>query len=377
MNKILEFYKEKKISPVHQDISNFDLHCARREKLYRQLGMPQILFKGKRLLEVGAGGGYNSIVFSKWGAMLDIVEPNETGQQDIIALFDEMGMNNYRLHSTSIEEFDVGKYDIVIAEGFIQTIENNQEVLKKLKSLVNEKGLLVITCQDEMGMFVERMKRLVGNIATKETVSFDEKVKGLVQIFEPQLKKLRGASRPPEDWVLDQMLCEDFNCRDMLTLKVAIQLMGDEWDVLGCSGPQLFGDFSWYKEIEYDYKLDYYRQYEEKLYNLLIAGRTEVDVSEINVRKIKNLVYEIRDLAIDYETLGADEKNIGKIIDLLKDILCEVREKDTEFAGYLEDLIEILGRGDEKINYSEYPFFCGCFGRSQQYISFIKTGIKE
>lgn len=57
MNKIIDFYREHSISPVHQDISNFEYHCARREKLYRQLGMPTVVFNEAEVLEVGAGGG--------------------------------------------------------------------------------------------------------------------------------------------------------------------------------------------------------------------------------------------------------------------------------------------------------------------------------
>lgn len=57
MNKILDFYREHKISPVHQDIQDFNYHCRRREKLYRQLGMPTQLFRNADVLEVGTGGG--------------------------------------------------------------------------------------------------------------------------------------------------------------------------------------------------------------------------------------------------------------------------------------------------------------------------------
>ena len=66
-NKWIEYYSEKRISPVKQDISDMDRHLAKREKLYRQLGVPSIFFEGKKVLEVGPGSGYNTLAFFSWG----------------------------------------------------------------------------------------------------------------------------------------------------------------------------------------------------------------------------------------------------------------------------------------------------------------------
>lgn len=66
-NVFLSYYKEKNISPVKQDISDLQLHCRRREKLYRQLGLPFCLFKDKNILEIGPGSGYNTLVLLHGG----------------------------------------------------------------------------------------------------------------------------------------------------------------------------------------------------------------------------------------------------------------------------------------------------------------------
>ena len=60
-NKFIEYYGKHGISPVKQDLSDFDTHCAKREKLYRQLGLPAIAFEGKNILEVGPGSGRNTL----------------------------------------------------------------------------------------------------------------------------------------------------------------------------------------------------------------------------------------------------------------------------------------------------------------------------
>lgn len=378
MNKILDFYREHNISPVHQDISDFNYHCARREKLYRQLGMPVLLFNRAEVLEVGTGGGYNSVVLAQWNCHLSMVEPNETAQNEIIELFREKKIEDYVLYKETVEQHSGKEYDVVIAEGFLPTIENRVEVLEKLKSLVKETGILVITCQDEMGMFVERMKRLVGHRSVKNVVSYCEKVKKLVDILEPQLKLLHGVSRPVEDWVQDQILCEDFNCNDILDLKKAIQGIGDNWDVLGCSSPDFFSDCSWYKDIEYDYKKSYCDQYDKKSYNLIIAGREEIDTSNIDVSIVRTSVDKIRKLEIEYENSEQkEEKVVQEIIYELQKLYELLQKCDKELAVFLSETIEILSSDPNQLELADYPNFCKCFGRSQQYISFVKKRDKE
>lgn len=66
-NKYIEFCGEREILPVKQDLSDINMHCVKREKLYHQLGIPSITFKGKKILEVGPESGYNTLVFLIWG----------------------------------------------------------------------------------------------------------------------------------------------------------------------------------------------------------------------------------------------------------------------------------------------------------------------
>lgn len=66
-NKFIEYYGAHEISPVKQDLSDLELHYAKREKLYRQLGIPCITFDQKKILEIGPGSGYNTLAFFAWG----------------------------------------------------------------------------------------------------------------------------------------------------------------------------------------------------------------------------------------------------------------------------------------------------------------------
>lgn len=129
----------------------------------------------------------------------ELVEANKTGIEETRRLFKERNItdDSYALHESRIEDYKTEKqYDIVIAEGFLQHLPNQKEVIHKLKSLVNNNGLIVITCADEVSVFVEAVKRLYATVFAGNTTDFGEKVKILCNVFEPQLKMLPGVSRP-------------------------------------------------------------------------------------------------------------------------------------------------------------------------------------
>lgn len=58
---LLNYYLERGISPVHYLASNLGEHLKRRQSLYDMLGLPSLLFRDKKVLEIAAGSGQNSL----------------------------------------------------------------------------------------------------------------------------------------------------------------------------------------------------------------------------------------------------------------------------------------------------------------------------
>ena len=376
-NAYIDFYTEHSISPVHQDISDYSRHLLRREKLYRQLGMPICMFKNINMAEIGPGGGYNTLCFLEWGAKVDLIEPNTTGVRDINKLFEEKRINKtqYKIFQIMVEDFiPTRKYDIIIAEGFLPCLNNKREIVDKIEDMLTENGVVVVTCMDEIGLFVEQLKRLVGNILVNDVTNYEDKVKRLVDIFDPQLKMLQGVSRSTEDWVQDQLLCPTINNEELFSLEDAINLFGDEFEVLG-SSPNMFTDYSWYKDINYPYKEQYLKQFGEKRNNLLLAG-TEENIwgTRENLILISS-VKEIRKLCVLFEDQPS-RNLVDKIVIALSKLEQENPLFDIRIKDYLSETKNILLNIFEKdINFSNYPVFMQAFGRSQQYISLYKKTI--
>lgn len=376
-NDYVEYYGEQNISPVKQDIDNLQLHLERRCKLYRQCGIPQIAFRDAEMLEVGPGGGYNTLAFFEWGCKhIDLVEPNPKGREDIKKLFLKHGIreNKYTVFSETIENYlTKKKYDIIIAEGFVPCLPNSKEVIECLCKLLAKNGILVITCYDHVGFFVEGMKRLLGYALIKNIDNYDEKVDCLVKIFEEQLMQLKGVSRYTKDWVQDQILSPVLRNGYTLSMGDAISLLDKNFEVLGAS-PNIFTDYSWYKDTKYDYKKIFLKQFNEKRLSLLLAGMEEICLDIDIVKTLVERFENIRKLADQYEQ-EYDNKYIVEILEEM-DIIQQANAVLSEEFVYvfkeiktsLENLLE------EKIEMKNYPHFFKAFGRSQQYISFMKKG---
>ena len=140
---------------------------------------------------------------------MDLVEPNVWGRKDMEALFARRSIptDKYNVFPCKIEDYVTDKkYDFIIAEGFPQNLYNQQEVIDKLQNLVDESGVIVITCTDAVCYFVELMKRLVGWALVADITDYKDRVEYLAGLFAPQLAKLEGVSRSAEEWVQDQIL---------------------------------------------------------------------------------------------------------------------------------------------------------------------------
>jgi len=376
-NDQLEYYVEHHISPEHQNIEDIAVHYTRREKLYRQCGIPVLAFRNAEILEVGPGGGYNTLAFFHWNCKhVDLVEANPCGIQDMQILFEEQGIddNKYEMYECKIEEYYTDrKYDIIIAEGFISHLYNREEVLDKLKSLINKQGIIVITCSDEVGYFVEIIKRLIGHILTQGFSAYEEKVKYLTDIFKPQLEKLRGVSKLPEDWVRDNIFNPEMTNEMEFTLAQAIRYFEKDFEILG-SSPRMFTDYSWSKDIWYDYKKDYIEQFKRKRLSFLLANMPEVILEQKTVKILADYFSKIKEMEVQYENT-LDINKVSNIIVIMNSLEKHIQQSfGNEFLNVFNEMkVALMHIQDgKKVNMEDYPCFFEAFGRTQQYISFVK-----
>lgn len=369
-NKYLEFYGEHNISPVHQNVDGLQ---KRRKNLYRQLGIPWQCLTGKEVLEFGPGGGMNALALLEGGiGHIDLIEPNRTGREEIEELYSLKGIskNRYDIFPDIMEDYKADKqYDFVIAEMFIMHLENWKDCLRILKKYCKRDSIVITTCADEIGFYVERIKRYIAHYSVRNIAHYEQKRDCLIEMFEPQIRTLGAGTRTAKDWVEDQLFNEATLCEHLMNMKDAITEFEDDFEILGAS-QNIFTDYSWYKDVDYDYIREYKKQYDRKKHMLLLAGEDNETIRSIEANeKLWKACSEVNLLIRKQEM--SNEYNI----DEMKVVIEKVSQlaDNLVIADFNHQSIEILERLQYgTVDLTEYPLWCKCFGKSSQYISFVK-----
>ena len=371
MNEYVNFYEKNKISPVRQNIDNFALHVKRREALYRQLGLLRANFEGKKILEVGPGGGYNALAtYSFQPSQYVLVEPNSTGFQELKTNFAAHEFcENVEFHNAFLEDFTCKeKFDVVMCEGLIQGLPNREVFLTKLSSLVKEGGVLVITVADEISMFFEILRRYLANELIKETNDFEQQITLLVEAFSPHLDTLKGMTRRYDDWCAD-LLC-DAIYNHTFSVADAIEIFKEDYFFYGAS-PNLFQDFRWYKALPYEpneYNTYYLKQFNVNRHNFINSAfvyKTREDTKNLELSAIcKKLIAVVKSLEKNdgmyeqealYTVFDHLEANISildkKIVDAVQEVRILVGNVNVKKVAQMKQLISLFGRGQTFISF--------------------------
>ena len=375
MNLFLKFYENLKISPVSQDISDFQKHVARRTALYRQLGLLPLTFRNAEVLEVGPGSGHNSIVTAGFKPRrLVLVEPNSTGFQAVTALFRDFTDIPIEIHHALLENYaEPGLFDIVLCEGLVPGLDHKEAFLDQLDARVTPGGVLVITCYDSVSILFESLRRLIGKILIRDVVGIEDRINILTQAFGSHLASLKGMTRSPRDWVLDNLLAPPvFNVKDYFSVGQAISFFADRYYFYQ-SSPSFLSNYAWYKELSSEpseFNHNYIDQFRANQHNLIHYQQESLSprAGELNIELEKGCS-ELAGLA------QQDMIEAGVVVSLLERIRRNLGQHMLATAA-LNEVMALFESGEfipEKIAV-DYPAFRAAFGRGQQYVSLLKVG---
>jgi SAM-dependent methyltransferase len=389
MNNFLEFYKEHQISPVSQNIDEISIHFNRRIGLYRTLGLTHLHFRDRDILEVGPGSGHNSIVTAIFGPKsYDLVEPNPTGYNQMLNLFGERQLksNNIQFLNTQLEHLPNEKaYDVVLCEGLIPGLSNQDIFLKRLTNKVRSGGILVVTCVDAISAFFELLRRYLAYILVFQSgigKDVNQIVGLLTEVFKPHLASLKGMSRSVEDWVWDNLLnpaTASAAGTNEFSIEKCFDVFGDNFYFYG-SNPSFMDNWTWYKNLPIsprDFNEPYRKSFKMQRHNLFNYLET-VENSDAG----EELYYYCRAFALHLEkmkpldlgpmTLEDSHRDLKPVGEVLR-IVSKLGLKNSALA--IAEFMCLFNEGKlpDRETVSRMRFFPSAFGRGQQYVSLIRA----
>jgi len=387
-NDFLQFYGEHSISPVSQDISDFEAHRQRRLGLYRALGIAPALFRDADVLEVAPGSGHNSIVTASLGlASYRLVEPNKVGYDSLIKMMSSVSNHcvieifNDRFEDLILEK----SYDIVLCEGLLPGLTDNENFFNRLVEALIPGGVLVVTCVDSCSYFFESLRRYVGLILLSESgnLKFEEKVRVLGEAFGTHLSSLRGVTRPLEDWVSDNLLnpaAFGQSAENMFSIENFLDFCGDRMFFYHAS-PNLFSDPRWYKATPAspcEFNETPRKEYELNLHRLINIMDPE-SASGLRNGEIRRLCREFSNTcqmrflskrgALTSVEINLDVAPLRRLALIFAEVgLTHSKVAIDEFFDLLDDLDHLTS-----VEISNCLVWAEAWGRGQQYLSGVKV----
>jgi SAM-dependent methyltransferase len=163
-----EYYQQHRLHPNRIDAKDpavLDRYRAGRKHLYQDLlHLPMRWLKDREALEVGCGTGESACVLARYGARLTLIDADPTVMGPLERLFAETNLQHRirRKFTGTLEAFeDEQRFDLVTAEGFLFTLPERNDALRKLCRLVAPEGFGILSFPDRFGSFLEFVKKAV------------------------------------------------------------------------------------------------------------------------------------------------------------------------------------------------------------------------
>ncbi|MBK9146177.1 MAG: methyltransferase domain-containing protein [Candidatus Melainabacteria bacterium] len=371
------YYKENRISPVAQDVSDLRKHFQRREGLYRQLGIPSALVRERSVIEFGPGSGHNSIyTLSLSPGRYVLVDGNPSGLESVKSLLLPLpGSERIEIIQSLIEDFDSAeKFDFVFCEGVIPFQIDPSSFAKHVSSFVRDRGVLVITCTDAVALAPEVIRKLCAALVVDRSQPIEDRIAQLLPIFSPHLLTMKGMSRFHRDWILDVLLHDWVG--PVFSIAEAVETLSPNFHAYGLS-PGLATDWRWYKDIYGDqffsneWTLHSYLANVHNFidYRTVNAPRTPAENEELIkvCQSLFDLTYRTREKEFDKQSLVKD----------LQDHIERLSSISGSFSSgtsrSLDDCKSALVDFQKSGKFGDFGEFGSLWGRGQQYLSFLRA----
>ena len=298
-----------------------------------------------------------------------MVEGNPRGAEETRERLSEFIESKITVHQCHFEKFRFDRhYDLVWAEGCLPHQSDPLLVLNWISEFVKERGILCLTTANGVSYLSETLRRLFRDRYFMTSEDAVDQAKSLVSFYKPHFNKLKGMSRPIEDWILDSIV-QPLEDRKLLSIPEVIKNLSQAFDVYG-SSPRFITDWRWYKEIigeDCGFNTRALNDYYQNNLNLLDYRFKFPTHSEKFGRRLENLGSRSWELMCSIENGNYDSWK--KLFNLLDELIEHVESIAPDTVLAINEAKDFLMGENPEWNLEYFPQW---WGRGQQYISFLR-----
>jgi 2-polyprenyl-3-methyl-5-hydroxy-6-metoxy-1,4-benzoquinol methylase len=144
----------------------FISHDNKINNLYRfGLNFPPEFFSGKKIIDLGAGTGENTVSLARWGGVITLVEINSNALKIAKTVFSKYtkNFNRHKFINSSLYDIDLKslreKFDISHSRGVFTHVYNKFKAFKILASLAKPGGYIIYGDRNVFGGLQEMLQR--------------------------------------------------------------------------------------------------------------------------------------------------------------------------------------------------------------------------
>jgi hypothetical protein len=208
LTSLYEYYERQEIAPTFADLRDDDeisAYAARRRALLEErLAIPTCLLRGAEILEYGPDTGENAVSFARFGARMTLVEPALAAHAQIRSYFDRYAPPGALRDVVAADvlsfEPERGHYDLVVAEGFIYTVQPSGRWLDIFARALVPGGLALLTYYERCASLFELLLKVP--FAALRRRERAERVAVAERLYRPKWDSIPH-TRAFASWVMD------------------------------------------------------------------------------------------------------------------------------------------------------------------------------
>jgi len=383
-----EYYQQQKMHPDNlsvDDVMTLNKHYEMRINLYQNLlRLPVSLFSGKEVLELGCGTGENALVLALNNAKLTLLDADHNVEPHINTLFNRFNVTRQiqKIVFCNIDKFDVSMtFDLVTAEGFINNMNNRNEILIKICHFIKNGGFGIISFPERFGAFLEFIKKTVVwrmyQLSNIDNIFSNDALIIAKELLENNYKRL-PQTRNFEVWWKDCIVSPFLTYNDCWDYKEILDLIGKHGCIFYSSIPRIYepDHLEWYKKLQSSNERygSIISNYTLRRFDFLFGEEMNITCKDENI--IQKLIHEINNiiniLSVYFRHIGqlVPKINFGPTAKLFEDV--GIKHDIVHELIHFFDLLQSATSIELHEGYKKLKKLNNTWGKTYHYLCFIK-----